>query len=137
MPPVVFSSFIRYNSDDKEGKPIEEKGISAKDGMTLSYKDNVATFEFSSLNYYNTFKNQYAYRLEGFNDTWIQLGTGTPGDVHESGRRHVYAQGQGIQQRRASGMRTALRSGLSSNHHGGRRRGRTARTRCSSSSHST
>ena len=75
VPPVVFSAFTRYNTDDKEGKPIEEKGIAAKDLITLSYKDNVATFEFAALNYYNTFKNQYAYRLEGFNDTWIQLGT--------------------------------------------------------------
>ncbi len=75
IPPVVFSSFVRYNSDDKEGKPIEEKGIAAREGIRLSYKDNVATFEFASLNYYNTFRNQYAYRLEGFNDTWIQLGS--------------------------------------------------------------
>lgn len=75
VPPVVFSSFVRYNSDDKEGKPIGEKGIAARRLLTLSYKDNVATFEFAALNYYNTFKNQYAYRLEGFNDNWIQLGS--------------------------------------------------------------
>ena len=75
VPPLVFSSFIRYNSDDKEGKPIAEKGIAAKPEITLSYKDNVATFEFAALNYYNTFKNQYAYRLEGYNDNWIRLGT--------------------------------------------------------------
>ena len=41
----------------------------------LSYKDNLAIFEFAALNYYNTFKNQYAYRLEGYNDNWIRLGT--------------------------------------------------------------
>ncbi|HTO93381.1 MAG TPA: SpoIIE family protein phosphatase, partial [Bacteroidota bacterium] len=76
IPPVVFSSFIRYNTDDKEGKPIEERGIAVRPGVTLTYKDNVATFEFAALNYYNTPKNQYAYRLEGYNDTWIQLGTG-------------------------------------------------------------
>jgi len=74
-PPVVFSSFTRYNNDDKDGKPIEEKGIGAKSEITLSYKDNVAIFEFAALNYYNTFKNQYAYRLEGYNDNWIRLGT--------------------------------------------------------------
>jgi serine phosphatase RsbU (regulator of sigma subunit)/ligand-binding sensor domain-containing protein len=74
VPPVVFSSFSRYNNDDKDGKPIEEKGISAKDEIVLSYKDNVAIFEFAALNYYNTFKNQYAYRLDGYNDNWIRLG---------------------------------------------------------------
>jgi ligand-binding sensor domain-containing protein/serine phosphatase RsbU (regulator of sigma subunit) len=75
VPPVVFTTFIRYNTDDEEGKPIVEKGIAAKSGITLSYKDNVASFEFAALNYYNTFKNLYAYKLEGFNDNWIQLGT--------------------------------------------------------------
>ena len=75
VPPVVFTTFIRYNTDDAEGKPIVEKGIAAKSGITLSYKDNVASFEFAALNYYSTFKNLYAYKLEGFNDNWIQLGT--------------------------------------------------------------
>jgi ligand-binding sensor domain-containing protein/serine phosphatase RsbU (regulator of sigma subunit) len=75
VPPVVFTTFIRYNTDDEEGAPIVEKGITAKSGISLTYKDNVATFEFAALNYYNTFKNLYAYKLEGFNDNWIQLGT--------------------------------------------------------------
>jgi len=75
VPPIVFSSFTRYNTDDKEGKPIEEKGIDAKPEITLSYKDNVANFEFAALSFYNNFKNQYAYKLEGFSDNWIQLGT--------------------------------------------------------------
>ncbi|HUL45398.1 MAG TPA: two-component regulator propeller domain-containing protein [Bacteroidota bacterium] len=75
IPAVVFSAFTRYNSDDKQGRPIEEPGIEAKEKIVLSYKDNVATFRFSALNFYNAFKNQYAYKLEGFNNTWIHLGT--------------------------------------------------------------
>jgi ligand-binding sensor domain-containing protein/serine phosphatase RsbU (regulator of sigma subunit) len=75
VPPVVFSMFTRYNTDDKEGKPIAEKGIAARPEITLSYKDNVATFEFAALNYYSSSRNQYAYKLEGFSDNWIQLGT--------------------------------------------------------------
>ncbi len=75
VPPVVFTTFVRYNTDDEEGKPIVEKGIAAKSGITLTYKDNVASFEFAALNYYNTVKNLYAYKLEGFNDNWIQLGS--------------------------------------------------------------
>lgn len=74
-PPVVFSSFMRYNTDDAEGKPIVEKGIDVKPGLMLSYKDNVATIEFAALNFYNTSKNRYAYQLEGYSDSWIQLGT--------------------------------------------------------------
>jgi ligand-binding sensor domain-containing protein/serine phosphatase RsbU (regulator of sigma subunit) len=75
IPPIAFSSFVRYNTDDKEGKPIEEKGVDTRSTITLSYKDNVASFEFAALSFYNNFKNQYAYKLEGFNDNWIQLGT--------------------------------------------------------------
>jgi ligand-binding sensor domain-containing protein/serine phosphatase RsbU (regulator of sigma subunit) len=75
IPPVVFSSFNRYNTDDEQGKPIEEPGIDALPEISLSYKDNVANIKFAALNFYNTFKNRYAYKLEGFSDNWIQLGT--------------------------------------------------------------
>ena len=33
------------------------------------------TFEFAALNYTFSEKNQYAYKLEGFDDNWIQAGT--------------------------------------------------------------
>jgi serine phosphatase RsbU (regulator of sigma subunit) len=75
VPPLVFSSFTRYNTDDAAGKPILEKGISAKSHVVISYKDNVSTFEFAALSFYNAQKNRYAYRLEGYADNWIQLGT--------------------------------------------------------------
>ncbi len=74
VPPVVFSDFTRYNSDDEEGRPIREPGIDTKTHITLSYKDNVANFEFAALNYFNSYKNRYAYWLEGYTDSWIQLG---------------------------------------------------------------
>ena len=75
VPPIVFTNFIRYNTDDEEGKPIFEKGISEQKEVLLTYKDNIVTFEFAALSYYNNFKNQYKYQLEGFNKNWIQLGT--------------------------------------------------------------
>jgi len=71
VPPVAFSAFTRYNTDDEEGMPIEETGIDAKPAVTLSYKDNVAEFTFAALSYYNSAKNRYAYRLEGYSDNWI------------------------------------------------------------------
>ncbi|MCL4705386.1 response regulator [bacterium] len=75
IPPIVITAFKRYNTGDAEGVAIEEKGISAKKEVTVSYQDNVLNFEFAALSYRNVFKNQYAYKLEGFNDNWIQLGT--------------------------------------------------------------
>lgn len=75
VPAVVFSAFRRYNTDDEEGRPIEEKGIAARNHVRLTYKDNVAIFDFASLSFHNSRKNSYAYRLLGFDDGWIQLGT--------------------------------------------------------------
>jgi ligand-binding sensor domain-containing protein/serine phosphatase RsbU (regulator of sigma subunit) len=75
IPPVVFTSFLRYNTDDEEGRPIAERGIAAHPDITLSYKDNISAIEFAALNFYNTSRNQYAYKLEGFSDNWIQIGT--------------------------------------------------------------
>jgi ligand-binding sensor domain-containing protein/serine phosphatase RsbU (regulator of sigma subunit) len=74
VPPIVFTNHIRYNSDDEEGKPIIEKGISDRREISLTYKDNIVTFEFAALSYFNSLNNQYRYRLEGFNENWIQLG---------------------------------------------------------------
>jgi serine phosphatase RsbU (regulator of sigma subunit) len=74
IPPVVFTNYTRYNTDDEEGKPIIEKGISDRSEISLTYKDNIVTFEFSALSFFNSSKNQYRYMLEGFNENWIQLG---------------------------------------------------------------
>ena len=73
-PPIVLTKYLRFNTDDEEGKPIIEKGISERDSILLTYKDNIVTLEFAALNYYNSNENQYRYKLEGFNKNWIQLG---------------------------------------------------------------
>jgi len=74
VPPIVLTDYLRYNSDDEEGKPIIEKGIAHRDSILLTYKDNIITLQFSALSYYNNFDNLYKYKLVGFNDNWIQLG---------------------------------------------------------------
>ncbi len=74
IPPIVLTNYIRYNTDDDEGKPIVEKGISEIDSIYLTYKDNIVNFQFSALSYLNNKMNQYRYKLEGFNENWIQLG---------------------------------------------------------------
>ncbi len=74
-PPLAFTDYIRYNTDDEEGRPIIEKGIDARDSILLTYKDNIITLKFAALSFYNNFDNQYKYKLEGFNKNWIQLGS--------------------------------------------------------------
>jgi len=71
-PSIVISSFQRYNVDLE--KMIYEKGITEKKEIQLSYKDNILSFEFSALNFLNPSRNKYSYKLEGYNDNWIELG---------------------------------------------------------------
>jgi len=40
--------------------------------LDIPYKFNVLTFEFASLNYTNSLKNKYKYKLEGFDNVWTE-----------------------------------------------------------------
>ncbi len=75
VPPVVITACKRYNIDYAEGVAIVEKGIFARREIEFSYKDNIISFEFAALNFRNSQQNQYAYKLEGYHEQWIQLGT--------------------------------------------------------------
>ena len=75
QPPLVLTSFKSYRSNDPDGQPITVKGIAQKKEIRLSHDHHLLAFEFAALNYHNTYKNQYAYRLIGLNETWVQLGT--------------------------------------------------------------
>ena len=41
--------------------------------IKLPYRDNSITFEFTSLDYHDPSNNEYAYRLKGFNDKWMNI----------------------------------------------------------------
>ncbi|MGD2086421.1 MAG: response regulator [Candidatus Aminicenantes bacterium] len=70
IPPVVITAFKKFN------QPVEfDKAISAVKEIRLPEKDNFFSFEFAALNFRNREKNQYAYKLEGFNQDWIYCGT--------------------------------------------------------------
>jgi ligand-binding sensor domain-containing protein/serine phosphatase RsbU (regulator of sigma subunit) len=73
IPQITFTNYMRYNTDDNGGKPINEKGISERDSLLLTYKDNIIELQFAALSYYNPYQNKYRYKLEGFNKNWIQL----------------------------------------------------------------
>ena len=76
-PPIVLTDFRILNktvSLEEDNSPLK-KMITETDAITLSYKHNVFSFEFAALDYRIPEKNEYAYKMEGFNDDWIQLGT--------------------------------------------------------------
>jgi len=51
------------------------KAISYVDKLTLSYRDNVFSFEFAVLSYANSRKNHYRYKLENFDPGWNEVGS--------------------------------------------------------------
>lgn len=74
VPPVVITSLRRYNVDESDNQLTFEQGVPWKSDIELSYRDIMLTFEFAALNFRNPRNNQYAYRLVGYHDQWIQLG---------------------------------------------------------------
>lgn len=79
--PKVFISGLRiFNKLVKTGevrhnKTVIEKNIYHTDLVSLSYRDNVITFEFTALDYFHPQKIKYAYKLEGVDKQWVEVGS--------------------------------------------------------------
>ncbi len=75
VPSVVLTAFEIFNKDVEVGKPYEgftlPASITEADELILSYRESVFTLEFSALIFAQPLKNQYAYRLDGFDKNWI------------------------------------------------------------------
>jgi PAS domain S-box-containing protein len=75
-PPVVLTKLSIFNREQLPGQknaPLT-KPIGETRELTLSYTQSVVTFEFAALNFIVPQKNQYAYRLEGFDKDWNRVG---------------------------------------------------------------
>ena len=74
VPPVVLTSFKIFNKPVPIGpKSVLKKAIPYVDSLTLSYRDNVFSFEFAALSYANSQKNRYRYKLENFERGWNEV----------------------------------------------------------------
>lgn len=73
---VAFTDFKIFNRSvlPDEKSPLHTNILYA-DEVVLSYDQNFFTIEFASLDFNNSDKNQYAYKLEGFNKDWINTGS--------------------------------------------------------------
>ncbi|NQU35017.1 MAG: GGDEF domain-containing protein, partial [Bacteroidetes bacterium] len=57
------------------GKSVQlDKPYSYVTDIYVSYLDYFLSFEFSVLDFSSPTKNQYAYKLDGFDDNWIEIG---------------------------------------------------------------
>ena len=71
VPPVVITSFKIFDEEmcHQLGPTFQGKEI------VLSHRENFFSFEFSVLDYTDVSKHQYAYKLEGLDNDWIQCGS--------------------------------------------------------------
>ena len=73
VPEVYITNLEIFNkpvSAHDENSPLS-KSIDKTSEITLSYLQSVFSFDFASLNYTSSEKNQYAYKMEGFDREWI------------------------------------------------------------------
>ncbi|HTE34785.1 MAG TPA: two-component regulator propeller domain-containing protein [Chryseolinea sp.] len=77
IPPIIITDLKVFNKTIKnsDNNSVLKYHISETNSITLSYDQSVFTFEFAALNYSFTSKNQYAYKLEGFDKDWNYIGT--------------------------------------------------------------
>ena len=76
VPPVVLTSFKIFNKPVPIGpKSALKKAIPYAGSLTLSYRDNVFSFEFAALSYANSQKNRYRYRFEDLEPGWNEVGS--------------------------------------------------------------
>jgi len=80
IPPVVITDFQLFNRSLLPGqqvghRPLLQKTINRTETISLTYRENVLGFSFSTLNYINSEKNRYAYKMDGFDREWHQAQT--------------------------------------------------------------
>lgn len=76
LPEVYITGLKIFNIPVKIGakdSPLS-KHISATSEITLSHKQSVFSFDFIALNYTHPHMNQYAFKMEGFEDEWNYVG---------------------------------------------------------------
>ncbi len=73
IPKTLFTDFKLFNKSVKpslKNDAILIKNINLTHQIVLNYNQNVIAFKFITLNYINSIKNQYAYKLIGFDKQW-------------------------------------------------------------------
>jgi ligand-binding sensor domain-containing protein/signal transduction histidine kinase len=79
IPPVNFTDFYLFNipvhtNTKINGETILVNTIWETDKITLSYKNNIISFEFSALDYASPKGNKYAYIMQGLETNWNYVG---------------------------------------------------------------
>lgn len=72
LPAPVFITGISFpqQANKESGNDAHYQRILPNTNLKLRYNQNVFTIDFAALNFINPGKNNYAYKLEGYDETW-------------------------------------------------------------------
>jgi signal transduction histidine kinase/ligand-binding sensor domain-containing protein/DNA-binding response OmpR family regulator len=73
---IVFTDIQLFNrsvsiGEKFNGRVILSQSIAATKSIALRYNENILAIEFARLDYFNAAKIKYAYKMDGFNSSWI------------------------------------------------------------------
>jgi methyl-accepting chemotaxis protein/ligand-binding sensor domain-containing protein len=77
VPQIALTGFQLYNKPvaiGAKGSPLDQS-ITVANKLVLHHDQSVFTIEFAALDFVAPEKNQYAYKLEGLDDDWNEVGT--------------------------------------------------------------
>lgn len=76
IPNIVITDFEIFNEPvtGSPENPFLKKNITYADEINLTYRESVFSFRFAALIFNNPQKNQYAYKMEGFDKDWTYCG---------------------------------------------------------------
>lgn len=78
-PPVYITGLRINNQDVKVGQSVKNDIILSRalfltKRIHLTYRENIISISFAALDFHAPDKNQYEYKLEGFDDKWVPAG---------------------------------------------------------------
>lgn len=79
VPPVVITDFKIFDQSVPVGKEVNgrvilEKSITSLEAITLTHEHHTFSLEFAALNYIHSENNEYAYMMEGLEESWNYFG---------------------------------------------------------------
>ncbi|MBN2414778.1 PAS domain-containing protein [bacterium] len=77
--PLRITSLELFKAEDilekkSESISFEHRSILTKDSLTLKWYQNTFSLRFAALDFINPARIRYTYRMEGFQDAWVDIG---------------------------------------------------------------
>jgi signal transduction histidine kinase len=76
-PPTVITDFQLLGSAHSPVSEITPQAISFASEITLSHKQSTFSLTFAALSYSDSSTNRYRYKLEGLDNSWTEVGSGS------------------------------------------------------------